>query len=68
MNTTISIPKELRDEIKEFGQKGETYSEILQKLCENAKKQQLRDLLMDETNTTPIQDAISEAEKEWPES
>ena len=68
MNTTISIPVELREQIKEFGHKGETYAEIIRRLYENAKENQLRTILMDETNTTPIKDAIREAEEEWPES
>ena len=66
MNTTISIPIELRDKIKEFGNKGEKYSEIIQKLYDNVKERQLQTLLMDETNTITIEQAIEEAKQKWP--
>lgn len=65
MNTTIAISQTLRDEIKEFGHKGERYEEILQRLLESAKKRQLHDLLMDETGTIPIDEAIARAKKRW---
>ena len=65
MNTTISITKEIRDKIKEFGSKGDTYSDILEKLYESAKQRQLNDLLMDQTGCVPIEDAINRAKKRW---
>jgi len=57
MNTTISISKETREKIKEFGQKGETYDDILERLYASAKERQLQDLLFDETNTLTIKQA-----------
>ena len=65
MNTTIAISKELRKEIIEFGSKGETYEDILKKLVQSAKERQLRDLLMDETNTIPVKEALEKAKKRW---
>jgi len=65
MNTTIAISKELREEIIEFGSKGETYEDILKKLVQSAKERQLRDLLMDETNTIPVKEALEKAKKRW---
>jgi predicted CopG family antitoxin len=65
MNTTIAISQSLRDEIKEFGHKGERYEEILQRILESAKKRQLHDLLMDEKGTIPIEEAITRAKKRW---
>ena len=65
MNTTIAISTELRDEITEFGSKGETYEKILKKLVKSAKNRQLQDLLMDETNTTTVEYALEKAKKRW---
>ena len=33
-NTTIAIPNELKKKIKEFGNKGETYSDIIARLLD----------------------------------
>lgn len=65
MNTTIAISPEIRDQIKELGNKGETYDDILAKLLNSAKERQLRELLMDETNCIPIEEAIAKAKKRW---
>jgi len=64
-NTTIAISNEIKDMIKEFGNKGETYSEILLKLIKSAKERQLQDLLMNEDNTISIDDALDNAKKRW---
>ena len=64
-NTTIAVSNELRDRIKEFGNKGETYSEIIARLLESAKKRQLHDLLMNEEDTISIDEAISNSKKRW---
>lgn len=63
--TTIAVTNEIREKIKEFGNKGETYSEILNRIIESAKKRQLHDLLMNEENTVSIQEAIADAKKRW---
>lgn len=65
MNTTIAISNDIRDKIKEFGQKGETYNEILARLLESAKNRQLQELLMNETNCIPIEEALARAKKKW---
>jgi hypothetical protein len=65
MNTTIAVSKELRDQIKEFGNKGEKYDEILSRLLDSAKERQLHDLLMDEKGTVPINEALARARKRW---
>lgn len=65
MNTTISISKQLREKIKDFGGKGETYEDIISKLYESAKERQLRDLLMNEKDTISVDDALKTAKKEW---
>ena len=65
-NTTIAVTNEVKKDIMEFGLKGETYSNILKRLVESAKKRILQDLLMDETNTVTIEEAIDRAKKRWP--
>jgi predicted CopG family antitoxin len=67
-NTTIAISNEVRDKIKEFGNKGETYSEIIARLLESARKRMLHDLLMNEEGTVTIEEARKEVEKRWPRS
>jgi len=64
-NTTIAISNEIKAKINQFGTKGETYSEILERVLESARKRQLHDLLMDEKDTVPIEDAISNSKKRW---
>ena len=65
MNTTIAISDDIRDEIKEFGSKGETYDQILRKLLASAKERQLQELLMDESDCVPIGQALERAKKRW---
>lgn len=66
-NTTIAVSNEIREQIKEFGGKGETYSEILARLLASARKRQVHDLLMDEEGTIPIEEALAESKKRWQE-
>ena len=64
-NTTIAITKSIQEKINEFGKKGETYSEIISRLIESAKKRQLYDLLMNEEDTVSIEAAIANSKKRW---
>jgi predicted CopG family antitoxin len=66
--TTIAITRDVKEGIMEFGNKGETYSDIIQKLLKSAKERQLHDLLMNEEGCIPIEQAIKEARKRWPKS
>ena len=65
MNTTIAISTQIRDEIKEFGNKGETYDNILEKILHSAKERQLQDLLMDTSDSIRASDALEKAKKKW---
>ncbi len=65
MNTTIAISTQIRDEIKEFGNKGETYNNILEKILHHAKERQLQDLLMDTSDSIRASDALEKAKKKW---
>jgi len=65
-NTTIAIKKETREKIVEFGNKGETFNDIIERLLKSARERQLHDLLMDETNTISIDEARNRLNKKWP--
>jgi predicted CopG family antitoxin len=65
--TTIAVSQEIKAKIQEFGNKGETYSQIIGRLLESARKRQLHDLLMNEDNTVSIEEALNEAKKRWQE-
>jgi predicted CopG family antitoxin len=65
--TTIAVNREIVGDIKEFGNKGESYSEIIARLIKSAKQRQLHDLLMNEDGTISIAEALSSAKKRWRE-
>lgn len=63
--TTIAITKDIKEKIREFGSKGESYTEIIGRLIKSAQERQLHDLLFNEENTISIEEAISNAKKRW---
>lgn len=63
--TTIAITRDMKDRISEFGNKGETYSDILVKIYNAAKKTQLRDLLMDDSDSISVEEALENAKDRW---
>lgn len=65
MNTTISISKETKEQIMEFGNKGETYDEILVRILTSSKERQVQEILMDEKDTISVREALSKAKKRW---
>ncbi len=67
-NTTIALKKELRDQIIEFGGKGETFNDIIERLLKSAKERQLHDLLFDEKDTISVEEALVRAKKRWSKS
>tara|TARA_Y100000034_G_C6825779_1_gene372271 strand:+ start:653 stop:856 length:204 start_codon:yes stop_codon:yes gene_type:complete len=67
MNTTISISKETKEEITRFGNKGETYDEILERVLKNARERKLQDFLMDEKDTLTVRNALDKAKERWQE-
>jgi len=68
MNTTIAISVDVKEKIREFGMKGETYNDIITRIYDAAKQQQLQTLLMDTKNTVSIDDAIARAKRRWRKS
>ena len=67
-NTTIAIRKDLKEKINTLGNKGETYSDIIEKLYEIAKNRQIKEILLSEEGTISIDEARKELNKKWPRS
>jgi predicted CopG family antitoxin len=65
-NTTIALSKDLKERISEFGNKGESFSDILERLLKSAEQRLLQDLLMSREGCVTIEEAIKEAEGKWP--
>ena len=65
MMTTISISKELKDNLRNLGRVGETYEDVIQRMYELTKKQILINFLYDRSDSVPIEEAISQAKKKW---
>lgn len=65
MGSTMAVSDEVKEEIKSFGVKGETYDAILRRLVEIAKEKQLQMLLMDESNTDSVANALERAKAKW---
>ena len=66
--TTIAISRDLKEKIKEFGGKGETFDDILSRMYKSAADRQLNDILFNEKGFISIEQARAEANKKWPKS
>lgn len=53
----------MRDKIKAFGSKGDTYDDILDKLYKSAQERQLQDLLMNTDGCLTITEAREKLKK-----
>ena len=65
MVTTIQINEDVRDKIKSFGSKGETYNDIISRLYGVAVQQQLRELLFSSKDTLTLAEARAEHARRW---
>ena len=65
MSTTIQLEEDVRDKLKSFGAKGETYNDIITKLYNVAVQQQLRDLLFSSKDVLTLAEARAEHAKRW---
>jgi len=65
MTSTMAISTEVKEDIKSFGFKGETYDRILKRIIGIAKERQLQALLMDESNTDTVNNALKRAKDKW---
>jgi len=63
--TTIAVTKEVRDKINEFGMRGETFSDILERLLKSANQRLLQDILMNNDGCVSAKDALERAKKKW---
>ena len=57
MPTTIQISEEVKEKIKSFGNKGDTYQNIIERLYNIAVKDQLREFLMSSDNAISLEEA-----------
>ena len=53
--TTIALNKDLKNRLSEFGNKGETFSDILEKLLKSAKQRLFQDILMSKEGCITIE-------------
>jgi predicted CopG family antitoxin len=65
-NTTIALSKNLKERISQFGNKAESFSDILERLLKSAEQRLFHDLLMSNEGCVTIEEAIKEAETKWP--
>ena len=66
--TTIQLSKETKDKISSFGQKGESYDDIIKRIYDAAVKEQLRIFLTTSGDFISLEEARKEANKLWPKS
>ncbi len=65
--TTVALNMKVKEELQQFGTKGESYSEIIEKLIKSAKERQIHDILMNEKDTISAKEALEKAKKRWQE-
>lgn len=65
--TTIAIPKELKEKLRNLGMMGENYSDVIVRLVEAAREKMLHDFIMSEEGCVPVEDALKRARERWPE-
>ena len=62
--TTIPLSTDLRDKIKSFGRKGESYEDILNRMYESYSNSYIEDILMSRENTLTLNEARQFIEKD----
>lgn len=66
--STIQLSKETKRKISSFGNKGESYEDILKKIYSMALKEQVRQFLMNEEDSITLEEFKKEINKKWPKS
>lgn len=66
--STIQLSKETKKKISSFGNKGESYEDILKKIYSMALKEQVRQFLMSEEDSITLEEFKKEINKKWPKS
>lgn len=68
MATTIQISDEMKEKLNSFGVRGESYNEILERIFSLAVQVQLKQFLLETSDSMTISEAREELEKKWPRS
>ena len=63
--TTIAVPMRVKEGIQEYGLKGESYSDILERLLKSARERMIHDVLMNDEDCITIEEALEDAKKRW---
>ncbi|MBW2984636.1 hypothetical protein KY361_05950 [Candidatus Woesearchaeota archaeon] len=66
MTTTIQLSNKTKELIGSFGNKEDTYEDIIKRMYKLAVKEQLREFLMSSVNTVSLEEARKELNKKWP--
>lgn len=66
--TTIQLSNEMKKKIASFGDKGESYDKILQRIYGLAVKEQIREFLMSDEGFISLDEFEKEVKKKWPKS
>ena len=62
--TTISLYPKLKEQISEFGNAGESFPQVLEKLLKSANERLFHDFIMSQ-DSIPIEEALKRAERKW---
>jgi hypothetical protein len=66
--TTIALPMKVKEGLQEYGMKGESYADILERLLKSANERLIHEVLMNTSNCVSIEEARAELNKKWPRS
>ena len=64
--TTITVTKDLRNRIAEFGIAGESLQNVIERLLKSANERLFHDFIMSQDGI-PIEDVLKRAEEKWGE-
>lgn len=57
MVTTISISHDMKEKLKNLGRTGESYEDVIRRMYEYTRKNLLRDMIYDKTDTLTLDEA-----------
>ena len=64
----ISLSDELQEKIRNLGNAGETYDEIILRMYDATSSNILLSYLYDDADSVPINEAVKEAKRRWTKS
>jgi hypothetical protein len=56
---------QMKEKLKEYGSKGESYADILEKVLNAANERAIQQHLLDATKTISIQEALLQVKRKW---